>query len=96
MSTKFEDRIARLNAKHGAQSNMIEQSYEQSAPSYAPPSAADAGGPVRRPIAKYLFVGLLILVVLPVGAAFGSIYYAQNKDVFASLTRSINLASFGL
>ena len=92
MTTNFEDRIARLNAKAGVQS--VELALE-TPHSHQEPQDELHAAPASRPILKYVFVGLLILVVMPVGAAMGTIYYAKNKDTIAGLTGGFSNISFG-
>lgn len=76
MSTDFQDRITRLNAKHGVQP-----------PETPLPPSAGAGPeneperprkePAKGAIVKYILIGVCILVVMPLGAAMGTIYLAQ-------------------
>jgi len=76
MSTDFEDRIARLNAKNGPQASEP-AADPQGAPRRSRPSRSTGS------IATYILVGILILVVMPVSAAMGTIYFAQGKDNLA-------------
>jgi hypothetical protein len=45
---------------------------------------------------KYMVLGILILVVMPIGAAMGTIYFAQNQDQIASASQDSNETAFGL
>ena len=93
MSTDFQDRIARLNAKNGVQPT-------ETPP---PPNGGSGDGP-RGPrdkgpkgsMGKYILLGILILVVMPIGAAMGTIYFAQNKDRLADATTAVKNTAFGL
>ncbi|MCR9108718.1 hypothetical protein [Marivita sp. XM-24bin2] len=85
MTTKFEDRIARLNAKHGTRTLAYDPAAQSSSSrSYdaAPPTAVVPAG---RSFLKYVFVGLFVLIVLPVGAAMGTVFFARNGDLLAAL-----------
>lgn len=86
MSTDFEDRIARLNAKNGGMS----AAPQSPAPTRgrARDSGARAKG-AKGSLAKYILVGILVLVVMPIGAAMGTIYLAQTKATVAGVSVSV-------
>ena len=81
----FQDRIARLEQKHAA--NNGRPVAEQ------PPSGTDlsANGPAHaerrrndggKGIGKFIFVTLFVIVALPAGAFYGTVFYQNNKAAF--------------
>lgn len=94
MSTDFQDRIARLNAKNGAH------------PSQTPPPPPSRGGSGNGPqgpkdkgpkgsMVKYILFGVLVLVVMPIGAAMGTIYFAQNGEKLANISAAVQNTAAG-
>lgn len=95
MSSDFQDRIARLNAKNGAQPSQT--------PPPPPPSGGSGNGPQgprdkgpKGSMVKYILFGIFILVVMPIGAAMGTIYFAQNEDRLASTSTALQDTATGI
>lgn len=81
MSQDFKDRLARLEAKHGA---------SPPPPDFTKPKAG-SGGPLgprggkdTGPL-KLILAGIFVIVGLPVGAFIGTMLYQQNREVIADL-----------
>jgi hypothetical protein len=70
MNNDFQNRVARLNAKH----EMI-ASDVSSLPARGGRSLAFSNHP-KGTLIKYIFVAVLILVLLPVAAAVGTLFLA--------------------
>lgn len=45
---------------------------------------------------KYILFGILILVVMPIGAAMGTIYFAQDEDRLASTSTALQDTATGM
>lgn len=87
MSTDFEDRIARLNARNGVQPTATQPVTAQQGAS-RPRRVTRTGGS----LATCILVGILILVVMPIGAAMGTIYFAQIGDRLAVVSKDVQKA----
>lgn len=95
MSNDFQDRIARLNAKNGAQPSQTPLPPSRNGGGGDGPRGPKGKGP-KGSMVKYMVLGILILVVMPIGAAMGTIYFAQNQDQIASASQDSNETAFGL
>lgn len=80
MSTDFEDRIARLNAKHGPQTYGVAQPARTAPRAPASGQGRETG---TRPVARYVAIAILALVVLPLAAATATLYHAKSTGIFA-------------
>lgn len=93
MSTDFNDRIARLNAKNGVQPTET-----------PPPDPGRDGDGQNAPwdkspkgsLVKYIAIGLLILVVMPVGAAMATLFLGQHKQQLANVSTVVKDTTVGL
>jgi hypothetical protein len=93
MSTDFNDRIARLNAKNGVQPTET--------PSPEPGRDGDGQNAPwdkspRGSLVKYIAIGLLILVVMPVGAAMATLFLGQHKQQLANVSTVVKDSTAGL
>lgn len=95
MSDDFQDRIARLNAKNGVQPSQTPPPPPRNGGGGDGPRAPKDKGP-KGSMGKYILLGILILVVMPIGAATGTIYFAQNKDRLADATTAVKNTAFGV
>lgn len=76
MNEDFQKRLAKLEAKNG---HSEPPAYQPPNTPQAPtPSGGSGGG--KGGMFKILMLGLACLIVLPVGAAFATIYLPQIKD----------------
>jgi hypothetical protein len=88
MSTDFEDRIARLNAKNGVVSAVSQSPAPKQTHIGRSDAAARASGPIGS-IGKFILLGVLVLVIMPIGAAMATIYLAQTNDALADMSVSV-------
>lgn len=88
MSTDFEDRIARLNARNGGVSAVPQSPTPKRDHFGGSNAAARASGP-KGSMGKYILLGVLVLVIMPIGAAMATIYLAQTNDALADMSVSV-------
>ena len=77
MSTDFQDRIARLNAKNAVQLSETPPPPQPRGASANAPRDKTGKSP-KGSMGKFILLGILILVVMPIGAAMGTVYFVPN------------------
>ncbi len=89
MSNNFQDRIARLNAKAGAEGAVMMDQPVHAAPAGADDLQTEARQ-AKPSIAKHIAFGLLMLVVMPVGAAMATVYLGSSESGTIALSAFFN------